>query len=258
MWPIDDAHQCTPKIGSLGRSDTNMSKWQTLSRRRWICGDFFQFACETAYVDCSHRHSWCNSLSLCFLCNRSCVWSLYGFPKINNSLWLSTNTNVKLLNTELNAGNQRIHWRAAVLVSDSGPMPFNVEILGQLWTHSSDCILNAHMNIYAIETHYFVHFSQLKFNFRWTQMHFQFIQSHEALVASGTIVWFVVATVRPHVRLQARIEFEIFPTDRAQVLAFIAVHRNFVVPQIRVTAECLGALVADVRSFAGVNARMFA
>lgn len=89
-------------------------------------------------------------------------------------------------------------------------------------------------------------------------MHFQFIQSHEALVASGTIVRFVVTTVRPHVRLQTRIEFEIFPTNRAQVLAFIAVHRNFVVSQIRVTAECLGALVADVRSFAGVNARMFA
>lgn len=89
-------------------------------------------------------------------------------------------------------------------------------------------------------------------------MHFQFFQPHEALLAFGTIVWFIVAAVRPHVRLQAGIEFEIFPANCAQVLAFVAVHRDFVMSQIRVTAECLRTDVAIVRPFTGVNARMLA
>lgn len=91
-----------------------------------------------------------------------------------------------------------------------------------------------------------------------TQMHFQFFQSHETCFASDTIVWFVVTAVRPHVCLEGRIEFEIFPTNRAQVLALVAMHRNFVMAQICVTAKWLRAHVTDVRTFAGMNARMFA
>lgn len=89
-------------------------------------------------------------------------------------------------------------------------------------------------------------------------MHVEFFQSTETSFAAITIVRFVVSAVRPHVRLQARIEFEFFTAYRAQMLALIAVHRDHVMASICVAAKRFRAHITNVWSFAGVDACMFA